>query len=93
MSNVEKLLKAGFSEMPVRGLWFSRDRRMAFSDQAIEDMDPRWLDRYTSEEVGPDDFVFHYVKPPKNIQECNQILAEIGLSQLHANIRLVTVIG
>jgi len=93
MGNIEKLFNAGFSAMPSRDLWFSRDLRMAFSDEAIQDMDPRWLDRHMNEQVGPGDFVFHFVKPPKNIQICNEILAEIGLPQLHANIRLATILG
>lgn len=93
MANIEKLLNAGFSNNPSRDLWYSRELRMALSDEAVQDMDPRWLDRHIHEQVGSDDFVFHFIKPPKNIQVCNEILAEIGLTQLHANIRLATVMG
>jgi hypothetical protein len=40
-----------------------------------------------------DDFVFHFIKSPKDIQNCNEILKEIGLPKLHANIRLATLAG
>lgn len=93
MANIEKLLNAGFSNNPNRDLWYNRELRMAFSDEAVQDMDPQWLDRHIHEQVGADGFVFYFIKPPKNIQVCNEILAEIGPSQLHANIRLATVVG
>ena len=35
MVNLEKLLNAGFLEIPSREMWYSRERRMAFSDEAI----------------------------------------------------------
>ncbi len=96
MVNLEKLLNAGFLEIPSREMWYSRERRMAFSHQAIREMDPRWLERHLAEKVdegGSDDFVFHFVSPPKDIQNCNEILKEIGLSKLHANIRLAHFVG
>ena len=96
MANLEKLLNAGFVEIPSREMWYSRERRMAFSHQAIREMDPRWLERHLAEKVGEggsDEFVFHFVNPPKGIQNCIEILKEIGLSKLHANIRLATLAG
>ncbi len=91
--NLEKLLNAGFVELQNRELWYSRDLRMAFSHQAIREMDPWWLDRHLAEKVGTEDFVFHFVKPPKDIQGCSKILEEIGLPKLRPNIRLATFVG
>lgn len=90
--NLEKLLNAGFSEIPSRGLWYSRERRMAFSHQAIREMDPWWMDRHIGEEVGAGDFVFHFVKPPQNIQVCKEILTEMELSSLRPNVRLASFV-
>jgi hypothetical protein len=91
MNNLEKLLNAGFSELPARDLWYNRELRMAFSRQALRDMDSRWIERYLGEKVAPNDFIFFYVRPPEDLQNCKKILEEIGLSSLLPNIRLVTL--
>lgn len=91
MDKIAKLREAGFAENPVRELWFNRERRMAFSHEAVSDMEPSWLDRHLAEEVGPEDFVFHMSRVPRDLQICQDILKEMNLSNLRANVRLATL--
>jgi|HubBroStandDraft_4_1064222.scaffolds.fasta_scaffold2594105_1 hypothetical protein len=93
MANLAKLQEAGFTEIPKRELWFSRELRMAFSQQAIREMDPRWLVRHVAEKAAPSDFVFYFNLPPRDIQVCDEVLTEIGLPKLRANIRLASFVG
>jgi hypothetical protein len=96
MNKFARLQECGFKEIPTRELWFSRERRIAFSHEAIRDMDPAWMERRLAEDVGTDDFVFHLISdtPERDVaQRCTDILREIGLSNLHANIRLAQVMG
>jgi hypothetical protein len=66
---------------------------MAFSQQAIREMDPRWLVRHVAEKAAPSDFVFYFNLPPRDIQVCDEVLTEIGLPKLRANIRLASFVG
>jgi hypothetical protein len=93
MNKIAKLRKAGFVENPIRELWFNRGRRMAFTHEALRDMGPSWLDRYLAEKVPPQDFVFHMSRVPSDLQTCQDILKEIHLPNLRANVRLVTFAG
>jgi hypothetical protein len=93
MINLQKLVNAGFSEMPARELWFNRELRIAFSHQTIRETDPRWIERHLAEQVAEGDFVFHFVKPPNDLQNCFKILEEMNLANLRPNIRLVTMVG
>src|SRR5260370_36213180 len=93
MMSEARLRESGFVENPKRGLWFNRKRRTAFSDQAIRDMDPSWLEHHLAEQLAPEDFVFHFNRPPRNLQICREILKELGLSNLHAHVRLATFGG
>jgi hypothetical protein len=66
---------------------------MAFSHEAIRDMDASWLDRHLAEEVDPGDFVFHMSRAPRDLRICQDILKEIALPNLRASVRLVTLAG
>lgn len=74
-----------------RMLWVSHEFRMAFSHEFVRDADTQWLRRALSERVPPTDFVFHFNQVPEDSQVCNEILAEIGLSDLVPLIRVATI--
>ena len=74
-----------------RMLWVSRELRMAFSHEAVQDTETHWLQRVLSERVPPTDFVFHFSQVPEDLQVCREILAEIGLPSLVPVVRLATI--
>ncbi len=74
-----------------RMLWVSRELRMAFSHEAVQDARTHRLERDLSERVPPTDFVFHFSQVPEDLQVCREILAEIGLPSLVPQVRLATI--
>jgi hypothetical protein len=92
MENEAILRRLGFVEIPRRMLWVSHDRRMAFSAEALSDMDSAWINRHVGEQVPETDFVFHLMAAPKDINKlCTEILNEIGLPRLQPHVRLATL--
>jgi hypothetical protein len=90
----EQLLRSrGFVMSRRRMLWISRELRMAFSHEAVQDMDTRWFQHALSEQVPPTDFVFHFIQIPEDLQVCREILAEIGLPNLVPQVRVATIVA
>lgn len=93
IENEHLLRSRGFVMSRRRMLWVSRDLRMAFSHEAVQDSDPRLLQRAVDQRVPPTDFVFHFSQVPEDLQVCRDILAEIGLQNLVPYVRIATVAG
>ena len=81
MDNEETLRAAGFARIHKRRLLVSRDRRMAFSHEALRDHDSRWLGSKLLEDVPDGEFRFQS-NSPLNLKVCMEILEELGLSAL-----------
>jgi hypothetical protein len=78
---IESILKAaGFVRDPNRDLWFSRDRRRAFSQEVLSDHDTRWLELKLLEDVPEDEFRFY--RHTSNLKTCVEILDQLGLGVL-----------
>lgn len=78
---IERILKAaGFVLDPNRDLWFSRDRRRAFSQEVLRDHDSRWLELKLLENVHEDEFRFY--RNTSNLNTCFEILDQLGLGAL-----------
>lgn len=93
IANKEATLRRfGFEKNPERGLWFSRDRRIGFSEESVQDIDSLWLDTLLREKVPVTDFVFHFPRAPDDFNAtCAEILNEIGLPKLRPHVRLATL--
>lgn len=74
-----------------RMLWLSRELRMAFSHEAVQDAATQWLQHALLERVPPTDFVFYFSQVPEDLQVCREILAEVGLPSLVPCVRLATI--
>jgi hypothetical protein len=86
------LVRFGFVWHPERMLWIGHDRRMAFSEECVQDLDSQWLMRLVQENVPETDFVFHFTRAPDNMNGvCAEILGEIGLPTLRPYVRLATL--
>ncbi len=68
-------------------LWLSRELRMAFSYEAVQDGSIRWLERAVSEQIPATEFVFHFSEVPEDPRVCREILEEVGLRDLTPRIR------
>jgi hypothetical protein len=72
-------------------LWVSREIRMAFSHEAVQDAQTQWFQHALLERVLPTDFVFHFSQATEDLQTCREILAEIGLPSLVPQVRLAAI--
>jgi hypothetical protein len=83
LENSKLLLKAsGFVELRGRGLWFHRDRRLAFSEKVLQDHDLHWVESRLLEEVPKGEFHIHsnQAVPP---DECHRVVDKLGLGLSH----------
>jgi hypothetical protein len=97
--NIAVLKTEGFFEIQKRELWASRERKMAFGHIALRDNGPQWLRDNLDEPLDPGEFVFHFHSVPADphgpearelLQNCYQILEEIGLANLRPSVRYAT---
>ena len=81
MDNKESLKSHGFFENQTRLMWINRSRRIAFTEDVIDDHDCRWLESKLLEDIPEGEFRLHSNRPlaPK---VCMEILDELGLSNL-----------
>ena len=83
MNNEDRLKNAGFTYHPERVVWINRDRRMAFSDEAVADSNSGWIQERLDKTVADGEFWFWYSIIPPNFKEiCWDVLAELGMSNL-----------
>ena len=89
MTNKPKILQdAGFREMPERHIQINRNRRLAFSEDAVSDNDEAWLSKRVAETVPETEFWFHFrFVSDETIKGCNQILARMHLTRVTPIIR------
>lgn len=82
MDNEAMLENSGFAYSPKRILWINRDRRMAFSGEAVADHDSSWVQERLDNTVPEKEFWFWFSgEIPKDFKDtCWSILAEVGLS-------------
>src|SRR5579862_4281001 len=79
----EQLLRSrGFLMNRRRILWTSRELRIAFSHENVQDADIVWLQHAISDRVPPSDFVFQFSQIPKDLLALREILTEAGLPNL-----------
>jgi len=87
--NSERILKAArFVENRKRSLWFSHEERKVFSHEVLRDHESAWLNRALAEQVPENEFRFY--RNTSDLEVCNEILAEMGLS---SDIIAIEVIG
>jgi hypothetical protein len=92
MDNFEKLEGAGFAEIKMLPpcWWVDSNSRLGFEFGAVEDADPRWLDNCLKEAAPGGQFVFYFAfGTPMNEAVCAEVLARIGRSDLHTEMRLI----
>lgn len=85
------LRSVGYFELPKREMWVDRDGRKAFSRQALRDHDVAWVYDRLQDRVPAGSFYFYFNHPDGKGVACREILAEIGLSALQAEMPLVIV--
>lgn len=86
MGNRDVLKGADFVRIPQCRAWANRDRRMAFSEEALDDHDSQWLKDNLAEKVAATDFVFYWNDPPDQ-KTCREIQRVMGLPTLQPIIR------
>ena len=97
--NIAVLKTEGFFEIPERELWVSHERRMAFGHIALRENGRQWLRDNLDEQPDAGEFVFHFHSVPADphgpeakelLQNCYQVLEEIGLADLRPSVRYAT---
>ncbi len=75
----------------VDGLWVNEHARIAVNREGVEDADSRWLDTAIAEKVPPVNFVFYFAHGTAVDERfCRGILGWLRLSELHADMRMIT---
>lgn len=90
MSNAEILTASGFAPYtsPRWNFWINRDKRMAFSFEAMADCDSGWLERELTQSVPVTEFWFYFSIVPENAREsCLEFLDVLRLPNLQPQLR------
>ena len=89
IENQKTLKEARFVEDHKRGMWINRERRMAFSVDAVRDQLNAWVRHVAQNEVPGGKFHFYVNDKPETPDLFRITLKELGLSQL---VSIMTVL-
>jgi hypothetical protein len=90
LDNEKTLNEGGFVKDNKRGMWISKERRMAFSGDAVRDQLTAWI-RHVIGDAVPDGRFNFYVNLKPELPEvfAATIVKELGLPQLIPNVKVL----